>query len=442
MLQQILQDMRVDPELLEGLTETEKQTLFCIMREEQVRRWRTWDQEESRKSLERSSSATKAPIKSVSFLMAEDGDVWVWVMGEHTDDKSIEEILAEEAQQRARELAEKEAKELRKSVEVKLSDIIELDQISNNKVEEDEMPKIEDMEIYCSVDELRERINNSQNVATAPTKSSKAVMSNFNINSNTCDKKRDVLQEISLNSKATQKVAARVALWEHRLIGERTCEILRGMQKKQQDAEREAEETARKEEELWKEQERKAKQAEIKRREIARKARECHRMSMSCDQIEEQEVQSLDNAVRESKVDTVKSPPSSQEAVMKWYRDEEQTKGAGLDCQNRPAKWFHGFLSRSEAENFLLQQEAGTFLVRVSEKIWGYAISYRDSDRCKHYLVDASSGRYQFLGANQLAHESLNDLIRFHQMIPITVMGQERLRFPCAGARSSLDDST
>lgn len=49
----------------------------------------------------------------------------VWVMGEHSEDKSIESMLAEEARQRALTQAREEAHQLRKSVEKELTQLID-----------------------------------------------------------------------------------------------------------------------------------------------------------------------------------------------------------------------------------------------------------------------------------------------------------------------------
>ncbi|RZC32393.1 SH2 domain containing protein [Asbolus verrucosus] len=410
MLQQILRDMYVDPDILAELDEQQKQTLFCKMREEQVRRWKIWNEKLGEEPAIIKPNTNKKK-KIVTFLKGEDGEPWVWVMGDHPDDKSIEEILKEEAIEKARKIAEKEAEELRKQVEAQL--YIEL----TPKIEEIEStPKLQiddDMDIYCSVDELREKINNK------PTK-------NFNYSVNHYQNKnkfnvidtRDVLQEISLN---TQKVAQRVALWEKRLTEERTCEIFQKMQRHQQEVAKEAEEAEQKQEQLWREQERKAKQAEQQIREIARRAREEHRLTS--------------NFEIDTSYSTVNAGvPPGRAAVVEWYKSSERPKWTGLDRSNNVEPWFHGLITRSEAEKQLLDQPYGSFLVRLSERIWGYAISYRAKEKCKHYLVSAS-GKYQFLGNNQIEHDSLRDLIEYHRQHPLT--GGETLVEACPRSPSS-----
>lgn len=468
MLKQILRDMYIDPEILAGLDEAQKQTLFCKMREEQIRRWRIWDQkyEQNLETIEQNKlNNSNSNKQSVSFRTGADGEVWVWVMGEHPDDKTIEEILTDEAKQAAREMAEIETKELRKSYVAELSEIIDYDSdCSISKIENVELldePKIDDMEIYCSVDELRDRLNKANIISnkTAPKMNSftqnmySSRISNYNLSSINGEKV-EISKDTSL--KPSQKVSAKIALWEKRVINEKTNEIYRRIQQKQQESVKEAEEAARKQEELWQEQEKKSKEAECQMRAIARRAREEHRKSMSTEQLNDFSSDSsaqLVNSSPPSSLDSNISRPPSQDAVVKWYRDEEFQKGCGINADDgKPFEWFHGLVTRLDAEDLLLDEPRGTFLVRVSEKIWGYAISYKDTDRCKHYLVDTSSGTYQFLGANQLTHKSLSklplqhfyllfnnlftdnffldDLIFYHAHVPITVSGNELLLEP------------
>ncbi|XP_022917151.1 SH2 domain-containing protein 4A-like [Onthophagus taurus] len=403
MLQQILKDLYVDPEILIELDDQQKQTLFCKMREEQVRRWKIWDEEINKNHPQKTNKDNKNPCKKkqVNFLIGIDGEPWVWVMGEHENDKTIEEILRDEALDKARKIAEKEAEELRKQVEAN----IELELI-------DLTPKIEDnVDIYCSVDELREKMK----------KPAKNACNNYSINRyqnknnkiNLMD--RDVLQEITLNK---NKVAQRVALWEKRMTEERTCEILKKMEKKQMEAVREAEEAEKKHEALWREQERKAKQAEQQIREIARRAREEHRLSSS----------NSNNLELDTNCYITPGVPPNRHAVIDWYKTKEIPRNAGLDSSNKPLNWFHGLITRKEAESLLLNQPDGAFLVRLSEKIWGYAISYKAKEKCKHYLVNANQN-YSFLGTNQIEHKSLIDLINHHYEYALT--GGEKLRNPC-----------
>lgn len=75
-----------------------------------------------------------------------------------------------------------------------------------------------------------------------------------------------------------------------------------------------------------------------------------------------------------------------------------------------------GIISRQEAEELLMNKSEGAFLVRVSEKIWGYALSYRQQSGFKHFLVDASGDFYSFLGVDPNRHATLTDLIDFHKV--------------------------
>ncbi|XP_053543779.1 SH2 domain-containing protein 4A isoform X2 [Ictalurus punctatus] len=87
MLQQILKEMYIDPDVLDALNEEQKKTLFLKMRQEQVRRWNEREEklehEEPRKPKQR-----PAQSKSVSWLLGCDGDVQVIVIGEMDEFKS------------------------------------------------------------------------------------------------------------------------------------------------------------------------------------------------------------------------------------------------------------------------------------------------------------------------------------------------------------------
>ncbi|XP_050677202.1 SH2 domain-containing protein 4B-like [Leptidea sinapis] len=424
MLQQILRDMWVDPEILAELDETQKQTLFCKMREEQVRRWHAWD--EKVKDEDSQPKFSQNSRKHVQFLQGEDGEPWVWVMGEHPDDESVESILAEEARQRALAQARQEVHQLRKSVEKELTHLIDYKPLDSLEQQFDLSPKnvdsLEDtIDLYCTADELRKTIEdlesggNKEGIEKDYCDDIKLDLKKNTLQFNFIEGKKD-LQES--NVCRGDGVSLRVAAWERRVAAARAGDILRGLRARRARTLRDAQLQARDEDVVWREQERKAKEAEAAMREIARAAREAHRRS-----------------VDPVPCHTTVSAPPSREAVLEWFKSHEQKRGVGLDENNKPVDWFHGLISRVEAERMVNESGEGSFVVRLSERVWGYAISYRAAARCKHYLVDTSDG-YRLLGAGQISHRTLADLINYHKTVPITESGGELLMTACVPAQT------
>lgn len=567
MLRQILNDMYVDPIILSGLDEYQKQTLFCKMREEQIRRWRVREQENESQPTPPKKPTPNKKNKNVSFREDNEGEPWVVIIepaafddsDSDDSDLSMKKPGHEEEKQKARELAEIETKEIRRQYKeiITASDHNKTNgKLSSKKDEVDDGTPIitDDMQIYCSVDELRDRMKHPMNGAMNGGKAKSATIDTINqsnniINFNFANNAAPdtvILKEIS-NTKSSQKVSQKIALWEQRVIGEKTTEIYQRLRKKQKE---EAEQEAKRQEEAWKEQERKAKEADIQYRELARRAREEYRKSLtsevktngadapvangtangshsphadakgltngaasttngingvkpmtngikpltngfkstsseprvvkaepkiikaeikmnnndvtaphhshspaikaysvlhkSGDTLSPKPMNGLRNGIHsphivgastkgpapkppiaQTKPHTAQKPasasppssldaliprPSSHDAMIQWYHDVEIGKGSGLESivSRLPCKWFYGLMSRTEAEHILESEPLGTFLVRLSEKIWGYAISYKDIDRCKHYLINASTGQYKFLGANQMNHDTLS----------------------------------
>ncbi|XP_039504846.1 SH2 domain-containing protein 4A isoform X2 [Pimephales promelas] len=96
MLQQILTDMYIDPDVLEALNEEQKKILFFKMREEQVRRWKEREEVDGKEGIKKEKlRQKKGPCKNVSWRLGSDGDVHVCIIGESDDLKSPKLILSE-----------------------------------------------------------------------------------------------------------------------------------------------------------------------------------------------------------------------------------------------------------------------------------------------------------------------------------------------------------
>ncbi|XP_067941047.1 SH2 domain-containing protein 4A-like isoform X2 [Watersipora subatra] len=496
MLQQIIRDMYIEPDLLAELSEEQKQLIFIKIREEQVRRWKEFEANEGKETSNVALTKKNATSQHVNFLLGVDKNPWVWVMGEHPDDKSIEQIVEEEAKKEANEKAEKEAAIIRekgeREAEQKLREEekrLELERQEQEKrlaalaaaakqKEAENARQKETLKTKQEVAKLKFRrpplcprhssdslhAGNSTRPAppahlglVADTADNQTVEFDGEIFELTSPKERCDPKSCKFCFEEKSEKARLIREESYRVLKEkRTSEILTAFQKTKLLWEKKATEDSQKLDKVWQQREKQAKEADTQRRQLARYAREDYRRNSKLKPGEEVNhrasrqpktafresailIKNASVAVRQSMSQT-KPRPSGKGDIVKWFLEEEKPKNTGLTESGEVEPWFHGMISREEAEGLLSDARECSFLVRVSEKIWGFAISYKAEDRCKHYLIDTSETEgYQFFGTNQLEHATLTALLLYHKNHAISTAGQELLQFPIGQTKTPPD---
>ncbi|XP_052630205.1 SH2 domain-containing protein 4A [Harpia harpyja] len=439
MLKQILSDMYIDPDLLAELSEEQKQILFFKMRQEQIRRWKEREAAAD-KALAKKPLPRKANGKSVTWKLGADNDVWVWVMGEHPSDKSYAAICEEIQAQRAKRLAREQGKEGRetdssvtRSLHPQPGVLSETDLHANKK---------------STVEEKKE---NGRKAAAATTGKSQEL---------TKRESRDVHQMLA-DCHVRKHGFQQTKEAQRRNSGEETTAPQEAIP--QSHPSLESQRTLQKSDENepeWQESLRKSKAADEKRRSLARQARDDYRR-LSLQGIHRGKQGDISKGATAGDRRPLQYPPlppkpkllppamangrairkegiqrtisnSTEESIIKWFKEEQFPLRAGYQkTTDTIAPWFHGILTSKKAEELLNKTVPGSFLVRISEKIKGYVLSYRSVEGCKHFLIDASSDSYSFLGVDQLQHSTLADLVDYHKDEPITSLGKELLLYPC-----------
>lgn len=412
MLRQILSDMFIDPDLLAELSEEQKQILFYKMREEQIRRWKEREAAMERKeSLPVKPRPKKENGKSVHWKLGADKQVWVWVMGEHHLDKPYDvlcdEILAERAHLRAlqdSELRKAQAAESANSLGTK-----------SQSCGQQALTKLGPQNVTrkAAAEE-----GPGQGPRATPTK-----------NEDRAHTKEPVKKKEDEEVKQTED--------------EKTKQIYKNW----------------KEDSEWQASLRKSKAADEKRRSLAKQAREDYKRLSQRGRSGDGLLNPLAGPQKPRRPPLPPKPQflhppkslgnqgvvstessSTQEDIIQWFREEQLPFRAGYQKNTDTiAPWFHGILTLKKANELLSTGVPGSFLIRVSEKIKGYALSYLSEEGCKHFLIDASANSYSFLGVDQLQHATLADLVEYHKEEPITSLGKELLIYPC-GQQDKLPD--
>ncbi|XP_057393069.1 SH2 domain-containing protein 4A isoform X1 [Balaenoptera acutorostrata] len=436
MLKQILSEMYIDPDLLAELSEEQKQILFFKMREEQVRRWKEREAAmEKQESLPVKPRPKKDNGKSVHWKLGADEEVWVWVMGEHHLDKPYNALCDEILAQGARLKPEQEVRELRKTQSREFTSSLK------PKSHSSDVRAPGDREPRSVCEKAAEEGGHGRGRGPAsPLEEEKTPLpssSSRNVHQMLADSisrmKEYGFHQKKESVKKTQDEEVK------QIDEERTKQIYKSW----------------KEDSEWQASLRRSKAADERRRSLAKQAREDYKRLSQRGRGGEgpqsppggpqkprrpplppkpQFLSPAGHPCRPLRNQAAARPASrsAQGDIVRWFREEQLPLRAGyLGTSDSVAPWFHGILTLQRANELLSTCVPGSFLIRVSERIKGYVLSYLSKDGCKHFLIDASTDSYSFLGADQLQHASLAELVEYHKEEPITSLGKELLLYPC-----------
>ncbi|CAF1014750.1 unnamed protein product [Adineta ricciae] len=127
--------------------------------------------------------------------------------------------------------------------------------------------------------------------------------------------------------------------------------------------------------------------------------------------------------------------PGERESCLRWFRDTQYP----YVCHNGTfPSWFHGNITRHRAEDLLKNQPIGCFLIRLSESRFGFSLSFRAEDRCRHYMINQLKNlKYNVIGEAKV-HQSLEKLIDYYRIHELSNWNG-RLTDPCKADWSQYD---
>ncbi|KAM9462713.1 SH2 domain-containing protein 4B [Clarias gariepinus] len=451
MMQQILQDMYIEPDLLRELNEEQKQILFYKIREEQVRRWNERESRDPSLNVRK-----KSDRRGIHWLLGSDGEVWVWVMGEAQGDKIYSDIVEKLMEEKARKQAQREAQELWRmkeaEIEKKFRDAMakekarfvagkwreETDDRRAAKQEEQEEDRICEKLKKC---EQEERQRGEEEIRQTEEKRAKELFISLKQEEKRSERDDKEWQEQLRRSKAADeemKCKARRARDEYKRQSLRAIEkgLVAGLSGLFQKTHLNGSGQNRRHSDVLEQPSKtpadtSQSQSSVGSAVVHVQCRRRPNRRFSSPQTQ---------SITEGPVWVRPPRPTSRDSIMKWFKEEQKPRRAGYErSSNTIAPWFHGIISRQDSESLLMNTSEGCFLVRVSERIWGYTLSYRTASGFKHFLIDASGDYYSFLGVDQIRHATLADLIDFHKEEAITTSGGELLLDSCKHRGSTPD---